>query len=177
MMIMAKIPATKTQKIFIISQILLRSLAIAATLAAAYIVLTSKQTVAVYGFQVDARYSYIPAFKFFVYVNLIACACSVVSLFVTFIFVDKAVNLKNYFYVFLHDLTITLLLLGGCSAATAIAYVGKYGDDKAGWLPICGHFAKFCNKLFISGVVSYLSLLFYLFLTVISAHLSHQIQA
>ncbi|XP_075505114.1 CASP-like protein 1F1 [Primulina tabacum] len=173
-----KIPATQTSKIFIISQISLRIFAIAATGAAAYVVLTSKQTAVAYGFQVDARYSYTPAFRFLPYVNLTACACSVVSVFLIFFFVNKGVNPKNYFYVFLHDLTITLLLLGGCSAATAIGYVGKYGDERAGWLPICVHFAKFCDKLFISGILTYLSLVFYLFLTVISAHLSsHQIQA
>ncbi|KAL2515039.1 CASP-like protein [Forsythia ovata] len=53
----------KTQKISFVSQILLRVLAIAGTLAATWIILTSKETVVVFGIQVDARYSYSSAFK------------------------------------------------------------------------------------------------------------------
>lgn len=53
----------KTHKLSLAVQICLRFLATAATLAATWIILTSNQTVAVFGIVVDARYSYSPAFK------------------------------------------------------------------------------------------------------------------
>lgn len=54
----------KTHKLFFLSQISLRVFAAAATLAAAWIMLTAKQTSVVFGIQLDARYSYTPAFKY-----------------------------------------------------------------------------------------------------------------
>ncbi|KAK6123762.1 hypothetical protein DH2020_042493 [Rehmannia glutinosa] len=94
----------KTQKIFFVAQITLRILATATTLAATWIMLTTKQTQLVFGIQVDARYSYSPAFKFFAYANLVACASTVLSLFVAFILGKKAVDPTYHFYMFLHDL-------------------------------------------------------------------------
>ncbi|CAI9757327.1 unnamed protein product [Fraxinus pennsylvanica] len=94
----------KTDKLSFASQILLRVLATGGTLAAAWLVLTSKQTVEVFGIVVDARYSYSSAFKFFAFANIIACAFSLLSLFIVFILGYKALNPRNYFFIFLHDL-------------------------------------------------------------------------
>ncbi|KAK6148024.1 hypothetical protein DH2020_018936 [Rehmannia glutinosa] len=166
----------KTQKIFFVAQITLRILATATTLAATWIMLTTKQTQLVFGIQVDARYSYSPAFKFFAYANLVACASTVLSLFVAFILGKKAVDPTYHFYMFLHDLTMTVLLMAGCAAATAIGYVGKYGNSHTGWMAVCGYFAKFCNRATAASSLSYLGFFFYLLLTVISANTSPQIQ-
>lgn len=67
------------------------------------------------------------------------------------------------------------LLMAGCAAATAIGYVGKYGNSHTGWMAICDHFSKFCNKLILSIMLSYLSFFFYLCLTIISANRSRHV--
>ncbi|KAI3455088.1 hypothetical protein Pfo_011751 [Paulownia fortunei] len=169
-------PPLKTHKLFFVTQISLRVLAAAVTLAATWIVLTNNQTALVFGIQVDARYSYSPAFKFFAYANLIACAFTVLSLFLAFILGNKAVDPTYYFYMFLHDLIMTVLLMAGCAAATAVGYVGKYGNSHTGWAAICGYFAKFCNRATAASLLSYFGFFFYLILTVISANNSRQIQ-
>lgn len=56
-------PPLKTHKLYSGAQISLRVLAIAATLAAALLMFFSKQATTVYGIQVDARYTYSPAFE------------------------------------------------------------------------------------------------------------------
>lgn len=45
------------------AQISLRIMAMAATLAAAWIVLSSKETVVIYGITANAKYSYSPTYK------------------------------------------------------------------------------------------------------------------
>ncbi|XP_027773876.1 CASP-like protein 1F1 isoform X2 [Solanum pennellii] len=134
-------PIMKSDKCLLSTQILLRILAIAFTLAATSIILTSKQAVTVFGIEMDARYSYSSAFKFFAITNMITMA----------------------------------LLLAGCAAATAVGYVGKYGQTHSGWLPICDHVDKFCRKVSHSIMLSYIAMILYLCLTIISANQSRKI--
>lgn len=68
------------------------------------------------------------------------------------------------------------LILAGCAAATAVGFVGKYGNSHSGWMPICNHFVRFCHRTTISLMVSYFSLLFLLILTVTSASNSRRIK-
>ena len=60
-------------------------------------------------------------------------------------------------------------------AATAVGYVGKYGNSLAGWVAICGYLGEFCRKATAASSISYFALLVYLILTVISANKSRQI--
>ncbi|GER45518.1 CASP-like protein VIT_17s0000g00560 [Striga asiatica] len=171
------IPPLKTHKLLFATQISLRLLAFAATLAATSIMLSTKQTALVFGIQLDARYSYSPAFKFFAFSNLIVCVFTVLSLFTAFILGRKTVDSSTYyFYMFLHDLVMTILLMAGCAAATAVGYIGKYGNSHSGWMAICGYFAKFCNWVTAASILSYFGLFFYFVLTIVTAHKSRQIQ-
>ncbi|XP_009618377.1 CASP-like protein 1F1 [Nicotiana tabacum] len=169
-------PPLKSDKCFIITQILLRILAAAFTLAAACSMFTSKETVNVFNTQMDARYSYSPALKFFAFANIIGCAFSILSLFLASIFCRKGLHPKNYFYVFLHDMMLMALLLAGTAAATTIGYVGKYGENQSGWMPICDSVPKFCHKVIESIIFGYFGVIFYLCLTIISANQSGKIQ-
>ena len=56
-------PPPKFQKAFLGAQICLRILVTASTLAATWIIITSKQSTQIIGITFDARYSYSPAFK------------------------------------------------------------------------------------------------------------------
>lgn len=68
-----------------------------------------------------------------------------------------------------------MLTTAGCAAATAVGYVGKYGNSHAGWMAVCGYFPKFCNKATAALSISYFALALYFILTVISANKSRQI--
>lgn len=80
-----------------------------------------------------------------------------------------------FLFVFFTQLMV-LLVLAGCAAASAIGYVGRYGNDHSGWSPICDHFAKFCKRITNSVILSYLAVFFLLMLTITSASKSRQIQ-
>jgi hypothetical protein len=53
----------KTQKLFIGVQIFFRIVAIAASVASSWLMITSKQVIDIGGIVLDARYSYSPEFK------------------------------------------------------------------------------------------------------------------
>lgn len=65
---------------------------------------------------------------------------------------------------------MTLLLISGCGAATAVGYVGKYGEDHMGWSAICDHVNKFCKTNLASLLLSYFSFFAYLGLTILTAY-------
>ncbi|KAK1376086.1 hypothetical protein POM88_032279 [Heracleum sosnowskyi] len=120
--------AVKVQKYTKAAQIFLRFMAMATTLAASVIVLSSEETVVVFGLTAVAKYSYSPTYKFFAAANLIACSFSAISLLLFYI-MGKTLKSINYFFFFLHDVVVMTLLVAGCSAATAMGYLGKYGES------------------------------------------------
>ncbi|KAK1363314.1 hypothetical protein POM88_038875 [Heracleum sosnowskyi] len=160
--------ALNLQKYTKAAQISLRIMAMAATLAAAWIVLSSKETVIIYGITADVKYNYSPTYKFFAAANLTACVLSLASV-VLFYIIGKTSKSVNYFIFFVHDLVVMTLLMAGCSAATSMGYLGRYGNKYAGWIAICGYFHSYCNKITISVTLSYIAFLFYFFLAIISA--------
>ncbi|KAF7134574.1 hypothetical protein RHSIM_Rhsim08G0194800 [Rhododendron simsii] len=152
------------------AQICLRLLGAAASLSAALVTVTSKQTVCLYGAVIDAQYTYSSAFTFFAIANLVACAFSVVSLFAAGILARKCKGPNKYFFMFLHDLAVTTLLMAACAAATAIGLVAKFGNSHIGWMAICNDFGRFCDRIIVALTLSYLAFLVHLLLTVISAN-------
>ncbi|KAL9258166.1 CASP-like protein [Drosera capensis] len=151
-----------------VAQICLRAFAAVTSAVSAYLMLTSKEEAVVYGISMSARYNYSPAFKYAGYINIVASASALISLIITTVQVRKGI-LTSYFLVFLHDLVMTSLLVGGCAAAAAIGYVGKHGCEEAGWSAICNHFGSFCNRIATSVVVGFASTFFFLLLVIFSA--------
>ncbi|XP_051119125.1 CASP-like protein 1F1 [Andrographis paniculata] len=162
-------PRFPIHKPYFAAQIILRALAIAATLAAAWLIITAKETSTIIGFKEVARYNYSSAFKFFALANIVSFVFSILSLLSTFFAGRKTVHPAVYFCLFLHDLIMAALLISACSAATAIGMVGKYGNDKTGWMAICDYFPKFCRRSTVAVGCSYVGFLCYLILTVVSA--------
>ncbi|XP_052189433.1 CASP-like protein 1F2 [Diospyros lotus] len=153
---------------FEVVQVVLRLLAVVLSAAAIAIMLKSRQSILIFGIEFDARYNYSSAFKFLVGVDVAACFCSVLSLILVLLSSSSESKKTNYFSVFLHDLVITLLVMAGCAAATAIGMVGQYGQNASGWMPICDRVGKFCHKATASVALSFTVLFCYLALTVTS---------
>ncbi|KAM2583497.1 hypothetical protein TB2_044600 [Malus domestica] len=153
------------------AQVALRITAIFFTLIAISVTVTNGQSVVVFGLEFKAHYSYSTAFRFLVGANVVVCTFSVLSLiFVSFLSRPAYQHLKNYFFLFLHDTALMVLMISGCAAATAIGYVGKYGEKKMTWQPTCGYVKEFCNKMTVSLVFSYLAFSAYFLLTLMGAH-------
>ncbi|KAL9243376.1 hypothetical protein vseg_017270 [Gypsophila vaccaria] len=151
-------------------QIGLRTFALGTSIAASCLTFTCKETALVFDVPMDAKYSYVSAFKFYAYATAIASAFALLSLILTLFLRWKATLHGNiHFLFFMHDLVMTILLVGACAGATALGYVGEYGNDHAGWVPICDNFHAFCHKAMLAILFGYLSFFCYFALTVISA--------
>ncbi|ERN06224.1 hypothetical protein AMTRI_Chr06g192230 [Amborella trichopoda] len=145
----------KPNKTLFIFQLFLRLIAAIASLAAIFITITSKQTITLFGAPFTAKYSYSSALRFFVVANGIAAAYSLISLPFVCLLKYPRCNPRFHFFVYTIDLMMLCLLMAGLSAATAISYVAKNGDEHSGWLPICNTFHRFCSRTGVALVFSY----------------------
>ncbi|MED6113674.1 hypothetical protein PIB30_073033 [Stylosanthes scabra] len=164
-------PFFKTPRFFKGAKITLRLLTVVTTFVAMLFMLTSHQSTTVLGTQLDARYSYSPAFKFFVYANAASCFFIFLSLLATIVFYLRGTcptNKCSYLF-FLNDMMMLAMEIGGCAAATAIGELGLHGNSHAGWGSICGYYGKFCDRVTISLAFSYASVVSMFILTVISS--------
>ncbi|CAN1129550.1 CASP-like protein 1C3 [Linum perenne] len=128
----------------------MRLLALAATVVAVVIMVTSKETAHVLNLTFTAKYTNTPAFKYYVVAEAIGAAYTLVALLM---------SSKSLFWrlIIILDMVVALLLTSSISAAVAIAQVGKHGNTHAGWLPICGQVPHFCDKLTISLVAGFVA--------------------
>ncbi|ONI10424.1 hypothetical protein PRUPE_4G046800 [Prunus persica] len=155
---------TKIRKIF---TFLLRLLALAATLSATIVMVTSHDSTNVLNLTFKAKYSNSPAFMYFVIVEAIVSGYNLMILFL-------ALKGSLWRMVIILDVVVALLLTSSMSAALAIAQVGKKGNTHAGWLPICGQVHKFCNHVtgaLVAGIIAaalYFLLILYTLYTVLN---------
>ncbi|KAI4378505.1 hypothetical protein MLD38_015975 [Melastoma candidum] len=138
-------------------QVVLRILTILATAAATYVMVTSKQSTVVYGIPLQAQYNYASAFKFFVYANGIACGLSVLSLIVALALCVRGSRASDSFFLPTIDLLVMSLVMAGFAAATAVGYIGKYGESHIGWMSICDNVAIFCRRVTTSVIASFIA--------------------
>ncbi|KAA8548273.1 hypothetical protein F0562_004466 [Nyssa sinensis] len=155
---------------FVTTQIILRVLAIVFTSAAIGVMVTSGQTVMMFGIPLTANYTFSSAFRYLVAANSVVCAISLLSLILVHFLSRPNSNPDNYFYLFLLDMVITVLMMSGCAAATAIGLVGLYGQNQMGWVAISDRVGKFCDRVTLSIAFSYVAFVGYSILTIMSAH-------
>jgi len=172
------------QSSFFVVDFILRLLAFVATLVAAIVMGTSKQTVMVpvalgpggapiLG-PLSAKYHYSPAFVFFVAANAVACGYTVLSLILS-VAGKRAVRSgvypnKSAFHIAVADLVMMALVSAAASAATAIGYVGYKGNSHTRWAKVCGIFDRFCHHMAGAIVTSFVGLIVFMILTVMSIH-------
>ncbi|KAK4759868.1 hypothetical protein SAY87_022999 [Trapa incisa] len=154
---------------FFLAQSTLRALAAACTLASLCVMVTSKESVLVFEIHLEARYNYASACRYLMGVNSIVFGFSLLSLAFLCRLQWSKPNSKHYFFLFLHDLVITALMMSGCSAASAIGYVGRYGEERIGWFSVCEHVAKFCSRMLVALILSSLAFFCYFTLSIASA--------
>ncbi|GAB2227401.1 hypothetical protein Droror1_Dr00009221 [Drosera rotundifolia] len=150
------------------AQVVLRLLVVISSAVSAYLMFTSKEETVIYDLPMSAKYSYSPAFKFEAYINVAASVFGLITLIVSSVGLRHG-NPTTYFFLFLHDLVLMSLVLGGCSAAAAIGYVGKNGFEQAGWTAICDHFNPFCKRASTSIMLGLGSTIFLFLLSILSA--------
>ncbi|RVW45090.1 CASP-like protein 1F2 [Vitis vinifera] len=152
---------------FFMAQVVLRFFTIVFTAAAIAVMVTAKETVEVFSISFTVRYSYLSAFKFLVGADAVVCGFSMLSLIFVSIFNKGKSN--HYFFLYFHDLILMVLSMSACAAATAVGYVGRYGQDKAAWMAVCGNVKMFCDKALASILLSLIGFICLFLLTIMAA--------
>ncbi|KAI9377706.1 hypothetical protein POPTR_019G100300v4 [Populus trichocarpa] len=137
--------------------LLLRLIAVGATLAAVIIMATSHEKGTFFAVSYEAKYTDTPAFKYFVIANAIVTVYGFLVLF-------HLPGSPLWRLVLALDLVFTMLLISSISAALAVAQVGKNGNSRAGWLPVCGQVTKYCNQVTGALVAGLIALITYIIL-------------
>ncbi|XP_057800552.1 CASP-like protein 1F2 [Salvia miltiorrhiza] len=152
------------------TELALRVVVIAFSVAGAISMVTSKESVTMFGITVNASYTYSSSFRYKVVADSVVCGLTVLSVILVIWLNHPKSNPKNYFYLLLNDLVSLVLLVSACSAAMAIGFVGRYGQSQTGWVSICDRVQKFCDKIMVSIVISFLAAICLFLLTLMSAH-------
>ncbi|MED6222178.1 hypothetical protein PIB30_061826 [Stylosanthes scabra] len=164
---------TSKQRFLITAPNFLRLLSILFSAASVTVMVTSNQTVSLFSLSLEAHFYYSAAFEYLVAVNCVVSLFTVLTLIISFVVGQVLLKRRDYyFYLFTHDIVATLLLMSGCAAATAVGYVGQYGEEHMGWQPLCDHVAKFCRSTLISVLLSYFSFFSYFGLSILEAYSS-----
>ncbi|XP_027154051.1 CASP-like protein 1F3 [Coffea eugenioides] len=160
-------------KALVITQLTLRALVVAFSLAAIIITITAKQTVNVGILTFTARYNYSSAMRFQLGANSVVCALSFLSMLL-FVLPLRSAHPQseppgNYFYLLLHDMVLTMLVISGCAAGSTVGYLAKYGQEQGSWIAFCTYLHRFCNQLQAALAFAYLAFFCMFVLTIVAA--------
>lgn len=145
-----------------------RLLGIGATLTAAVVMGTNKQTVILPEVGPwPAKYQYTSAFVFFVAANALACGYTVLSLIFSLI-VKPASSTLPAFFLSITDLVMLILVTAGASAAAAIGWLGRKGNYHSNWAKICNTYGRFCDRGSIAVFASFFGVIIFMKLTVMA---------
>ncbi|XP_051127791.1 CASP-like protein 1E2 [Andrographis paniculata] len=136
------------------SDVVLRFLALALSLAAAVVLGVNKQSTTVamslvptlppVELPVTAKWHYLSANVFFVTANAIACGHAAVSLILTL--ATRGASKGIAILVVLADLVMVALLFSSIGAAGAIGLMGYQGNSHVQWKKVCNVFDRFCHQ-------------------------------
>ncbi|KAJ9181345.1 hypothetical protein P3X46_009483 [Hevea brasiliensis] len=158
------------KKGFAICDFLLRLGAVIAALSAAATMGTSGETLPFFTqfFQFEASYDDLPSLQFFVIAMAIIGGYLVLSLPFSFVAIIRphAVGLRLLLLIL--DTVALTLNTAAAAAATAIVYLAHNGNPSSNWLAVCQQFGDFCQKVSGAVVASFVSVVVFMLLVVIS---------
>ncbi|KAB2623654.1 CASP-like protein [Pyrus ussuriensis x Pyrus communis] len=164
--------------------LVLRLMAVGATLLAAIVMVTSHQRTSIFGisFEVVAYFLYIFFTYVCIYVPVLVAINVLFYLCWYFVIANAIATVYGFLVIFLPsksqlwrlvvalDVVITILLSSSISAALAIGTLGKNGNSYAGWLPICGQVPKYCDRVKGALISSFVGLIIYVLLLLYAIH-------
>ncbi|XP_041025094.1 mitochondrial fission protein ELM1 isoform X2 [Juglans microcarpa x Juglans regia] len=150
---------------------ILRLGAIVAALAAASTMGTSDETLPFFTqfFQFQASYDDLPTFQFFVIAMGIVGGYLVLSLPFSIVSIVRPHAIGPRLLLLILDTVALTLNTSAAAAAAAIVYLAHNGNSNTNWLAICQQFGDFCQKVSGAVVASFVSVVVFMFLILLSA--------
>ncbi|KAF8106552.1 hypothetical protein N665_0137s0006 [Sinapis alba] len=149
---------------------LLRLAAIIAASVAAGTMFTSDETLPFFTqfLQFEAGYDDLPTFQFFVIAMSMISGYLVLSLPFSVVTIVRPLATAPRLLLLVLDTAAMAFNMAAASSAAAIAYLAHNGNQNTNWLPICQQFEDFCQKTSGAVVSSFVSVVFFIILVVIS---------
>ncbi|KAL3378715.1 hypothetical protein AABB24_004571 [Solanum stoloniferum] len=116
-----------------------------------------------------AEYKNLPTFTFFVVANGIVSAYLAVSLVLSILHIVMSGARITRVVLIFFDTVMMAFLTSGASAAAAIVYLAHKGNARANWIAICQQYNSFCDRASGSLVGSFIGVLVFLLLIILSA--------
>ncbi|KAK6798645.1 hypothetical protein AABB24_025272 [Solanum stoloniferum] len=116
-----------------------------------------------------AEYKDLPTFTFFVVANGIVSAYLAVSLVLSILHIVMSGARITRVVLIFFDTVMMAFLTSGASAAAAIVYLAHKGNARANWIAICQQYNSFCDRASGSLVGSFIGVLVFLLLIILSA--------
>ncbi|CAH8356736.1 unnamed protein product [Eruca vesicaria subsp. sativa] len=149
---------------------LLRLAAIIAASVAAGTMFTSDETLPFFTqfLQFQAGYDDLPTFQFFVIAMSMISGYLVLSLPFSVVTIVRPLATAPRLLLLVLDTAVMAFNMAAASSAAAIAYLAHNGNQNTNWLPICQQFEDFCQKTSGAVVSSFVSVVFFVILVVLS---------
>ncbi|KAK1274767.1 hypothetical protein QJS04_geneDACA011723 [Acorus gramineus] len=167
----AKAMGTWRRRVSSVFDFILRVIAIGAILAAIITMVTTDETLPFFTqlFQFHASYDQMPAFMFFVIGNAIAGGYLVLSLCYSMFTIIRPRLVGARLLLLIFDTLMMALTTAAASSAAAIVYLAHNGNASANWVGICQQFQNFCQRTSGAVVASFVAVVIFMFLIVMSA--------
>ncbi|KAF3795808.1 CASP-like protein 2A1 [Nymphaea thermarum] len=149
-----------------ISEMLLRVLPMALSVAALLVMLKNRQNADDFG---SVAYTDVGGFRYLVYANGLCAVYSLVSALCVAMPRSSSKSCSRWAF-FLLDQVVTYLILAAGTVCTEVIYLSYNGDLKITWGEACSTFGTFCRKATASVAITFAALLCYILLSLLSSH-------
>ncbi|CAI9088979.1 OLC1v1023453C1 [Oldenlandia corymbosa var. corymbosa] len=146
------------------AETLLRLLPVTLSVVALVVMLKDSQSNE-YG---SLTYSDLGAFRYLVHANSVCAGYSLLSAIV--VAVPRPSTMSRAWIFFLLDQVLTYAILAAGAVSTEVVYLAYKGDSAVTWSQACGSFNGFCRKATASVAITFVVVLCYAGLSLISSY-------
>lgn len=115
----------------------------------------------------SVSYNDLGAFRYLVHANGICAGYSLLSAVV--VAVPRPTLLRAWTFFFL-DQVLTYIILSAGASSMEVVYLAENGDSATVWNSACGSFGQFCHKVTASVAITFVALVCYVILSIISSY-------
>nr|KJB12802.1 hypothetical protein B456_002G037500 [Gossypium raimondii] len=106
--------------------------------------------------------------RYLVHANGICAGYSLLSAIIAA--VPRPSTMPRAWTFFLLDQILTYIILGAAAVSTEVLYLANKGDSAITWSAACGTFAGFCHKATIAVVITFVAVICYAVLSLVSSY-------
>ncbi|KAK2386448.1 CASP protein 2A2 [Trifolium repens] len=115
----------------------------------------------------SVSYTDLGAFRYLVHANGICAGYSLLS--AVLVAVPRPTALRAWTFFFL-DQVLTYIILSAGASTMEVVYLAENGDTATLWSSACGSFGQFCHRITASVAITFVALVCYVFLALISSY-------